>query len=121
MSFMMEIIARSDVLIKQEVNYLRVLSIYVTILSDNSVIQAFQYLKNHIWYLMNDKFGCYIILSVIEKNINQFKVMIENVCLKKLLKIVKKKSTRQIVVKLVEGDTSGNFSQKIFFNLVFKV
>lgn len=102
--FIEKIIEKDQTLIQDENNFVRILVSYFSILSDESIKNVFKHLKKHIWNLLNDKFGNYILQKVIERNIKPYKTIIENLCLKHLLKLIQKKHPRYIIFKLIEAD-----------------
>ena len=67
---------------------MRILVSYFSILQDDTIKEVFKHLKKEIWNLLNDKFGNYILQKVVERNIKPYKTIIENICLKHLLKLV---------------------------------
>ena len=119
--FIEKALEKDSNLVNDQNNFVRVLVSYFSILSDDSIKNVFKHLKKHIWNLLNDKFGNYILQKVIERNVKPYKTIIENLCLKHLLKLIQKKHPRYIIFKLIEADNTGKFSEKLFFNMAFKV
>lgn len=119
--FIERMIEKDFSVIKDQNNFVRLLVSYFSILSDSSIHTIFKHLKKNIWNLLNDKFGNYILQKVIERNIKPYKNIIESLCLKHLLKLIQKKHPRYIIFKLIEADSTGKFSEKLFFNLAFKI
>lgn len=95
-------------------NILRILVTIFSNFSDDILKRMFKVLKKYIWNLLNDKFGNYILQRVIEKNMVQYKEMIEEKCLKNTQKVILKKYPRYILLKLIENDSNGLFCEKLF-------
>lgn len=56
-------------LIFEESHFLRILSAYYSIIEDQHLAANFKTLKPHVWSLLNDKFGNYILERAVEKNV----------------------------------------------------
>lgn len=65
--------------------------------------------RNHIWVLMNDKFGNYVLQIVVEREEKEGTRLIKTACLKNGGMILTRKYPKFLIIKLVEMETEYDF------------
>jgi pumilio RNA-binding family len=118
--FLVKILEKDPKIVLNEPHMMRLLVSIFSQFSDDMLKRMFKPLKKYIWNLLNDKFGNYILQKVIERNIKPFKGIIENLCAKHCQKLILKKYPRYILLRIIENDNTGKFSEKIFYQICFK-
>lgn len=75
-------------------------------------------IKNHIWTLMNDKFGNYVLQIILERSHQQGTNLIRSACLKNSDLVLTRKYPKFLIIKILELDADQAFSVEMMKNLV---
>ena len=91
----------------------RMLSTLVSCCSEQTLQDIINLIRSHIWVLMNDKFGNYVLQILIERGQKNGTSMIKQACLKNAQVLLTRKYPKFLVIKIVEVDFDGAFSQEM--------
>ena len=96
----------------------RMLSTLVSCCSEHMLDQVVAQIKNHIWVLMNDKFGNYVLQIIVERGHVFATSLIKTICLKNYNIILIRKYPKFLLIKITELDVSGQFCSEMIYNVV---
>ncbi len=96
----------------------RMLSTLVSCCSEHMLDQVVAQIKNHIWVLMNDKFGNYVLQIIVERGHVYATSMIKTICLKNYNIILIRKYPKFLLIKITELDQTGKFCAEMIYNVV---
>jgi hypothetical protein len=96
----------------------RMLSTLVSCCSEHMLDQVVAQIKNHIWVLMNDKFGNYVLQIIVERGHGFATNLIKTICLKNYNIILIRKYPKFLLIKITELDVSGQFCSEMIYNVV---
>lgn len=97
----------------------RMLSTLVSCCSDQTLQEVVSIIRNHIWVLMNDKFGNYVLQVILERGQATGTSLVQAACLKNHHIIMTRKYPKFLLIKIVElEDRSGDFSSQMIKKLV---
>ena len=91
----------------------RMLSTLVSCCSEQTLQDIINLIRSHIWILMNDKFGNYVLQILIERGQINGTSMIKQACLNNAQLLLTRKYPKFLVIKVVEVDSEGGFSQEM--------
>ncbi len=91
----------------------RMLSTLVSCCSEQTLQLVVSLIKNHIWILMNDKFGNYVLQILIERGNTAGTNLIKSACLKNANVILTRKYPKFLLIKIVDLDEDASFSTEM--------
>ena len=118
--FLVKVLEAKPKIILDEPHMMRLLVSAFSKFENQLLRRIFKPLKKYIWNMLNDKFGNYILQKVVEKDLRPYKSLIESLCIKHSQKLILKKYPRYILLKIIENDEFGKFSERFFYQLCFK-
>jgi hypothetical protein len=87
----------------------RMLATLVNVCPPTLLSEIVYTIRNHIWVLMNDKFGNYVLQIVVERGDREGTILIKNACLKNGGMILTKKYPKFLIIKIVEMEIDYEF------------
>lgn len=87
----------------------RMLATLVNVCPPQLLAEIVYIIRNHIWVLMNDKFGNYVLQIVVEREDREGTKLIKNACLKNGGMILTRKYPKFLIIKIVEMETDYEF------------
>jgi hypothetical protein len=96
----------------------RMLSTLVSCCSEHMLDQVVAQIKNHIWVLMNDKFGNYVLQIIVERGHEFATSMIKTICLKNYNIILIRKYPKFLLIKITELDVTCQFCSEMMYNVI---
>lgn len=88
----------------------RMLSTLVSCCSDAILQEVVSLIRNHIWVLMNDKFGNYVLQIILERGQPLGASLVKTICFKNYSVIFTRKYPKFLLIKIVELELLGDFS-----------
>lgn len=96
----------------------RMLATLVSTCSQAMLSHAVYCMKTHIWVLMNDKFGNYVLQIVVERNEQEGSKLIKLACLKNFSLILTRKYPKFLLIKMVEMETTTEFCSRLMGSII---
>lgn len=96
----------------------RMLATLVTSCSQSLLSHIVYCMKAHIWILMNDKFGNYVLQIVAERGEQEGTKLIKLACLKNYSVILTRKYPKFLLIKMVEMDASNEFCGRLMGSIM---
>ena len=96
----------------------RMLATLVSTCSQAMLSHAVYCMKTHVWVLMNDKFGNYVLQIVVERNEQEGSKLIKLACLKNFSLILTRKYPKFLLIKMVEMETTAEFCSRLMGSII---
>lgn len=96
----------------------RMLATLVSTCSQAMLSHAVYCMKTHVWVLMNDKFGNYVLQIVVERNEQEGSKLIKLACLKNFSLILTRKYPKFFLIKMVEMETTAEFCSRLMGSII---
>lgn len=96
----------------------RMLATLVSTCSQAMLSYTVYCMKTHVWVLMNDKFGNYVLQIVVERNEQEGSKLIKLACLKNFSVILTRKYPKFLLIKMVEMETTTEFCSRLMGSII---
>lgn len=91
----------------------RMLSTLVSCCSEKTLLDVLNCIRIHIWILMNDKFGNYVLQILMERAPPNKTSLIKLACLKNYPVVLTRKYPKFLLIRIVELENEGEFSTQM--------
>lgn len=91
----------------------RMLSTLVSCCSEKTLQYIVTLIKNHIWILMNDKFGNYVLQIMVERHQQLGTSLVKMTCLKYFSVILSRKYPKFLLIKMIEMEPDKEFCTQL--------
>jgi len=96
----------------------RMLATLVSCCSQTLLSHTVYCMKTHIWVLMNDKFGNYVLQIVVERGEQEGSKLIKQACLKNYTVILTRKYPKFLLIKMIEMEKNTDFCSRLMGSII---